>query len=212
MNLSKELQTKLGEHDPSEVDELILDDLFEEINCFSEDNRKALEQYSNLLHLSLNGFGLTSLKNFPKIVSLQILEIRQNKLSGSDLGALKELYPELYKLKVGENPITSLDIFKPLAGTNLRKLEIGDTPVSKKGSYRDDLFTMIKSLEVVDRMTRESEEIDSTIYEDEEGEEEFDDEEDFDDEEGEEFDEDEDFDEEDNDEEESKDKKRQRRD
>jgi len=184
-NLAKELQEKLGEHNPNEVDELILDDLFENIDSFSDSNKADLEKYSNLLHLSLNGFGLTNLKNFPKIPTLQILEIRQNKLDGSDLSTIKELYPELYKLKLGENKISSLDNLKALSGSNVRKLELSSNPAAT-GEYRSTLFGLLSGLETVDRNTKEGEEIDSTIYEDEEGEgEEFEDEGDFDDEEGE---------------------------
>jgi hypothetical protein len=62
----------------------------------------------------LNGLGLKSLANFPKIDTLEVLEIRQNNLSGSDFEQIKNLYPKLYKLKVGENPIKSLDVFKVL--------------------------------------------------------------------------------------------------
>jgi hypothetical protein len=45
---------------------------------------------------------------------LASLELRQNQLSGSDLGDLKNLYPRLKKLKIGENPIKSLEVFKVL--------------------------------------------------------------------------------------------------
>jgi len=73
-----------------------------------------LELYSSLVHLSLNGFGLTSLKCFPKISTLTSLELRQNSLTGSDLGTLNDLFPSLKKLKLGENPIKSLDVLKCL--------------------------------------------------------------------------------------------------
>lgn len=42
------------------------------------------------------------------------MEIRQNNLSGADFEQIKNLYPKLYKLKVGDNPIKSLDVFKVL--------------------------------------------------------------------------------------------------
>ena len=35
MNLYKELQEKLSEHKPTDVDELILDDLFENVKAFT---------------------------------------------------------------------------------------------------------------------------------------------------------------------------------
>ena len=129
MSFRKQLQEKLGPHEPNEVsfyfkinlfhlktqvDELILDELFENVDSFTDDHKKSLELYSSLVHLSLNGFGLKGLKNFPKIDTLNSLELRQNHLSGSDLGDLKGLYPHLKKLKVGDNPIKSLDVFKTL--------------------------------------------------------------------------------------------------
>lgn len=170
MNLYSELQDKLSEHNPTEVDELILDDLFENVATFSEQNKKDLEKYNNLIHLSLNGFGLESLKNFPKLPSLQVLEIRQNKLNGSDFGALKELYPELYKLKVGENPIKSLDVFKSLSSSNIKKIEILETPASTAKDYMDNLFKIMNNVEIIDGKTKEGDEVSSTLYEDDEGE------------------------------------------
>lgn len=190
MNLYKELQEKLSEHKPTDVDELILDDLFENVKAFTEENKKDLEKYTNLIHLSLNGFGLESLKNFPKIATLQVLELRTNQLTGSDFAKLKELYPELYKLKVGENPIKDLNVFKVLSDSVLRKLELTETPASNTKDYRNTLFSMISGLESVDGQTKEGEEASSTLYEDDEGElAESGDEDDFEGEDDEEFEE-----------------------
>jgi hypothetical protein len=75
MEFRKALQEQLGEHEPNEVDELILDDLFQGIDNFTNDHKKTLELYSNLLHLSLNGLGLKSITNFPKLDSLKIVNI-----------------------------------------------------------------------------------------------------------------------------------------
>jgi acidic leucine-rich nuclear phosphoprotein 32 family protein B len=170
MNLYKELQEKLSEHKPTDVDELILDDLFENVKSFTEENKKDLEKYTNLLHLSLNGFGLESLKNFPKIPTLQVLEIRSNGLNGTDFAKLKELYPELYKLKVGENPIKDINVFKCLNGSNITKLELRETQVADIKDYRNTLFSMIPGLDSIDGITKEGEEASSTVYEDDEGE------------------------------------------
>jgi len=74
MEFAKSLQEKLGEHEPHEVDGLILDELYKNVDQFDEDYKKTLEQYKNLAHLSLNGLGLRSLKNFPKLESLQIVK------------------------------------------------------------------------------------------------------------------------------------------
>lgn len=196
MNLYKELQDKLTEHNPTEVDELILDDIFEDITTFTDSNKKDLEKYVNLVHLSLNGFGLESLKNFPKIPSLNVLEIRSNKLNGTDFAEITKLYPSLYKLKVGDNPIKSLDVFKFLKGTTIKKLELDGCPaIEGNENYRDDVFKLALGLEIVDNMTKEGEYASTTNYE-EDDEDEFDDG-DEDDEEGDEdneFDDDEDED------------------
>lgn len=75
MDFAKSLQDKLGPHEPNEVDELILDELFEGVEQFSNDHKSTLELYKSLVHLSLNGLGLKSLTNFPKIDTLQIVNI-----------------------------------------------------------------------------------------------------------------------------------------
>lgn len=200
MNLLKELQEKLGEHDPIEVDELILDDIFENVTSFTEQNKKDFEKYSNLVHLSLNGFGLQSLKNFPKLPSLQVLEIRANDLKGDDFSIISTLYPELYKLKVGENPIASLDVFKSLSGSNLNKIELQGTKASQDKNYKEALFKLIPSLDIIDNQNKEGDDQSTTNYDDEdegaddgdiEGDEDFDEDDEF-----------EEFDDEDEDEEE----------
>lgn len=167
MNLSKELQEKLGEHTPTEVDELILDDLFENVSSFSEQNRKDLEKYSNLVHLSLNGFGLENLKNFPKLPTLTTLELRANKLNGSDFNVIHDNFPALLKLKVGENPIKSCDVFKVFANSKLRKVELQETPAFE-GSQAT-LFKLVPTMEVVNWKTKDDEDVSSTLM-DEEGE------------------------------------------
>lgn len=199
MNLLKELQEKLGEHDPIEVDELILDDIFENVTSFTEQNKKDFEKYSNLVHLSLNGFGLQSLKNFPKLPSLQVLEIRANDLKGDDFSIIPTLYPELYKLKVGENPIASLDAFKPLSGSNINKIELQGTKASQDKNYKEALFKLIPSLDIIDNQNKEGDDQSTTNYDDEdegaddgdiEGDEDFDEDDEF-----EEFDDEDDEDE-----------------
>jgi hypothetical protein len=81
MSFAKSLQEKLGEHEPHEVDELILDDLYENIGNFTPEHKRTLEQYNNLVHLSLSSMGLKSLANFPKLENLQI--VRENKINFS---------------------------------------------------------------------------------------------------------------------------------
>lgn len=166
MNLYKELQDKLTEHDPTEVDQLILDDVLGKFTTFSESNKKDLEKYTNLVHLSLNGKGIQSLKNFPKLENLQVLELRGNELNGSDFSEINKLYPNLYKLKVGENPLTNNAVFKVFKDGSLRKLELEGTEISEKDEYREKLFELCENLEIIDNETREGDHATTTNYED----------------------------------------------
>ncbi len=75
MDFANSLQEKLGEHHPNEVDELILDELFESMGAFTAEHKRTLESYKNLVHLSLNKLGLKSIANFPKLENLQIVNI-----------------------------------------------------------------------------------------------------------------------------------------
>ena len=58
----------------NQIDELVLDELFNNISEFTEDHKKTLELYNNLLHLSLNGLGLKNLNNFPSIETLEVVK------------------------------------------------------------------------------------------------------------------------------------------
>lgn len=200
MNIYKELQEKLTEHNPTEVDQLILDDVLDNFATFTESNKKDLEKYSNLVHLSLNGKGIESLKNFPKLENLQVLELRGNNLNGNDLSEITNLYPNLYKLKLGENPIKDISVFKVFKNGNIKKLELEGTEVSESDKYKEKLFEMCENFEIIDNETREGDNATTTNYE-EDGEEEFD--ENGEDEEG--FENEEEFDEYDDDEDDDED-------
>merc|ERR1712004_615186 len=169
----KEIKERLGEHDPSQIDELVLDELFNNINEFTNDHRDTLQLYKNLLHLSLNGLGLRNLNNFPKIETLEVLEIRQNNLTGKNFEQINDFFPKLYKLKVGENPISSLDAFKSLSNTQIKKIELKNTEASENSSYNNKLFDMIPSLISVDNLDKKGGEVETTLYEDEDEEGEF---------------------------------------
>jgi hypothetical protein len=52
-------------------------------------------------------------------------------------------------------------------------LELKDTDASKKQNYKEELFKIIKGLEAIDGADKSGNEVDSTVYDDED--EEFDD-------------------------------------
>ena len=189
MSFEKTLQEKLGNHNPAEIQELILDTVFK-FEKFTEDHKAALEKYTSLIHLSMNGIGLTSLQNFPLLKELQIvrniclilnfkiqLELNKNKIKGDDLQILSTQCPNLYKLKIEENEIESIDKFKCLTQLKIKKLNIVGNPlIQKNEKYQSLFFEMFgETLESVDDKDKEGKDVESTVYgEEEDGEEEFD--------------------------------------
>jgi len=164
MSFETSLQEKLGEHKPGEIQELILDTVFK-FDKFTEEHRDVLQKYTALIHLSLNGVGLTSLQNFPLLTELQILELNKNKINGDDLQVLSTQCPNLYKLKIEENEIDSPDKFKCLTNLNLKKINlIGNPLVDKDKDYSKIFFEMFKNMESVDDKDRDGQEVESTVY------------------------------------------------
>ena len=204
-------------------------------NKLKEKEKELLEKYTSLIHLTMNNVGLTTLENFPELKNLKIvrkklfltfviiilqLELNQNKLNGDDIEILVKQCPNLYKLKIENNNIVSIDKLKCLAKLDgLKKINVKGNPfIATNPKYNNELFDMIKTLESVDSQDKEGKDVESSIYE--EGEEEEDDDdfieddEEYDDEdEGEEYndDEDDEDDEDDDDDEEEKPKKRQKK-
>ena len=129
------------------------------------------------------------------------MEIRNNKLNGADLSEIVNLYPNLYKLKLGENQIKSSEQLKCLSKINsLKKIELAENEITKNANYRNEIFKVLPSLESVDNKDKKGGDVETTFNDEDDedfGEEdgEFDDG-DFDD------DEDEDIEDEDDDEEE----------
>ena len=121
------------------------------------------------------------------------LELNKNKLTGEGLDTLLKNCPELYKIKLEDNNIENLDNLKCLANYKIKKINLKGNPiVTSVPNYRDELFKIAPSLESVDDLNREGQEVESTDYNGEEDDGEYDDEEgdDIGGEDDEEFDED----------------------
>ena len=170
----KFLMEQFGEHKPIEIQELVLDDLVQ-IREFNEDKKKALEEYSNLIHLSLNGLGLEKLNNLPRIQNLLCLSLNNNKLDGTDLIKVIEAFPSLEKLRLNNNKIQSMDVFQVLKShMKMKKIETEGNPFMKEDNANEKLFDMLDYIVGVNKRKRNGEEIETTDYNgesDEEGEE-----------------------------------------
>ena len=126
------------------------------------------------------------------------LELCENNLTGEDLEKLVQLCPKLYKIKLDNNKIESLDSIKKLKGLSLEKISVKGNPFVNNNNYKDEIFIFFPELIAIDGKNNKGEEIESTEYGDEMEGEEIEDneeeleEEEFDDDESEEYNEEED--------------------
>ena len=170
MNISDEyLQKTFGKHEPREIEELVFDSYWADKASFTEEEKKALEKYVNLIHLSLNNIGLKSLKSLPSIKNLYYLSLNNNELTGDDFDVLKTLYPNLSKLKISGNVIEKIDNLSKLKTLKLRKIEVKENPFSiGNNKYKQKLFDMLPSLKIIDNTDRNGDEEETTDYHNEE--------------------------------------------
>ena len=165
------LQETLGKHSTKEVDELVLDNFWNNKESLTIEEKAGLEQYTNLIHLSLNNLGLKSLKNFPAIKGLYYLSIKNNELNGDDFDSIPRLYPGLKKLKISGNVIEKVNNLGKLSVLKLRKIEVKENPFSVGNkTYKKKVFQLLPSLEIVDQETEGGEEVETTDYHNEQDE------------------------------------------
>ena len=145
-SFSAHLQKIFSKHNPTDIDELVLDDNMETDGTLSEEQKTALEEYVNLVHLSLGNIGLKSIKNLPRIKGLMILSLNDNELTGDDLEQLNDYYHILNKLKLSRNKISDINKLSSLSKLRLRKIEVEENPFTKEKNYREKLFSMLKSV------------------------------------------------------------------
>lgn len=167
----KRLLKQFGEHNPKEIEELNLDNFWTNKSSFTPEEKKGMEEYTNLIHLSLNNLGLKSLNNFPVIKNLYYLSIKNNELNGDDFDLIEKLYPKLKKLKISGNNIEQINNLSKLRKLNLRKIEVKENPFSVGNkSYRNKLFQILPSLEIIDLEDTFGKDVDTTDYYNEENE------------------------------------------
>ena len=182
-----QLQELWGKHNPTEIDEIILDNFWENKESFTEEEKVVLEKYTSLTHLSVNNIGLKSFKNFPVIKSLYMLSVNDNELNGDDFDSLENFYPILQKLKINGNNIENINNFVKLKPLKLKKIEVERNPFSVgNNKYKNKLFEMLPTLISVTHKDNVGGEVETTDYHKEEEEESNEEYEDYD--EGEELD------------------------
>ena len=91
---------------------MILEQVY--LGPMNKELKETFELYHNLIHLSMNQTYTFSLKLFPKLPSLRILELKDNSISDKDLIYIKEKYPQLYSLDIADNLISKVMSFNVL--------------------------------------------------------------------------------------------------
>lgn len=177
-----------------QVEELYLDDIT--ITTITPDLKKEVEKLSDLMCLSMNNCGLTSLNHFPSKPSLIRLELMENKFPPAELSHLSTI-TSLQSLSLGSNKIVNIKDLSPLKNLqHLIQLDLSETELSKTQDYRNAVFSLIPSLQVLDNLDVNGNEYEYSSENDEDDENgDFDGDEDDDDEDGELEDDDEDDDE-----------------
>ena len=164
-----QLQELWGKHNPTEIDEIILDNFWENKESFTEEEKVVLEKYTCLTHLSVNNIGLKSFKNFPVIKSLYMLSVNDNELSGDDFDLLENCYPILQKLKINGNNIENINNFGKLKPLKLKKIEVERNPFSVgNNKYKNKLFEILPTLISVNHKDNVGGEVETTDYHKEE--------------------------------------------
>ena len=76
------------------------------------------------------------------------LELSENRIPGDELEKIT-IYQKLYKLKLSNNPINSVNDLAPLKKLkDLAILDLSNSPVTRSENYRDEVFKLLPQLEV----------------------------------------------------------------
>lgn len=154
--LAELLVEQIGRQPKSQVEELVLDGW--KCGELTLSDKNLLEELGGLEFLSMNGCGLTSLKNFPTLPQLLKLDLNGNKLT-TGLQHLQGLQ-NLMQLSLADNGIKTLGEIEVLAGLPaLIALDTTNCPVTALPGYRDQVFAKLDSLSVLDRTDEEGKEV-----------------------------------------------------
>lgn len=156
---------------PEEFSNLILDEL--SIESLTAEDKKFLEEFTNLELLAMNQTSLRSTANFPEAANMTRLELNDNKLAGSELKNLAK-YGSITTLKFANNLIKEMSDLNALEGLeNLVNLDLTGNPVTEQVNYKKKVFEMFPNLEVLDAQDKEGNEVlseEDEDYDDEDGE------------------------------------------
>ncbi|GFU94227.1 acidic leucine-rich nuclear phosphoprotein 32 family member A [Trichonephila clavipes] len=153
--MEKRIELERRGRNPMDIKELVLD------NCRSTQIVGLTDEFCNLVNLSLINVGLTNLKGFPKLPSLEKLELSDNRISGG-LNFLSGS-PKLSTLNLSGNKIKSLEALEPLKELkNLKQLDLFNCEVTSLENYKEKVFAMLPGLVYLDGFDQNDKEMDES--------------------------------------------------
>lgn len=150
------IKEQLEVEDSRDEHDLVLSDWKGE--SIREEEKKLLEEFTELEFISFRGCGLSSLKNFPRLPALKKLDLGENSLVGP-FDVLRGL-PGLIEICLDNNEVTSLEALEPFRTlADLISLDLENNPLADEENYREQVFKMFPNLEALDRIDQEGNEV-----------------------------------------------------
>ena len=153
-----EIEAQIHSQSPEFIEELSLDTL----NLFkiTPELQAKLEEFPNIMALTLNECSLNSLENFPKLPFLARLELCDNKLTSDSLQSLIPL-KTLQSLALGGNYIAKIEDLSALKSLeNLTDLDLLGCDINEIENYREKVFDFLPNVLILDNCDREGNDLD----------------------------------------------------
>jgi len=146
-HLEKEF-TKFSSN-PDDLEELDLSNIGH-INSLRRCDKEFIEKFEGISSLCMIQVNLKSLKNWPKLNSVYLLNLNGNKLK-TGLKEVVDNMPHISELELEYNRFEDINEFHVLKGlTNLVSITLQGNPITKLPSYRQELFNLLPHVKMID--------------------------------------------------------------
>ncbi|KAG0362909.1 hypothetical protein BC939DRAFT_131353 [Gamsiella multidivaricata] len=120
-----------------------------------------LQEFQNLVTLTMSNAQCQSLEGFPNLPLLRSLMLADNDLSGGFEALAEADLQNLVRLDLSGNKISNMNVLQPLdALENLAHILLVDNEIAKADNYRDAVFEILPQLITIDGLDRDGTELD----------------------------------------------------
>ncbi|XP_061520406.1 acidic leucine-rich nuclear phosphoprotein 32 family member E [Phycodurus eques] len=163
MDMKKRIMLELGNRDPAEVAEMVVDNSA----SVSGEVEGLSDKFVELEVLRMINVGLNSLAKLPSLPKLRKLELSENNLSGS-FETLSQKCPNLIYLNLSSNKIKELRNVEALQNLkNLQSLDLLNCEITSLDDYRDSVFELLPQVTYLDGFDQEENEAPDSEVDDE---------------------------------------------